>query len=232
MFSWQLPIFCLQNPIFKVNLQRLAKSRAPCYGLYGGFSVKDQYLNAFQTEILEILENQDQGISEYDLIRLLGERGHERFSGSFLGNEPELFRAHFILFNTLYKLRQHIREGENREIEISAVKIILHQGESAEEGIQKADPLEKYYLDETNLKETTDDDVYELLASFWNRFQASTDKDQALALLALQEPVEPDVIRKRYRELAFEHHPDRGGSAEKLATINEAMDTLRVYYAL
>ena len=61
---------------------------------------------------------------------------------------------------------------------------------------------------------------------------ASTDKDQALALLALQEPVEPDVIRKRYRELAFEHHPDRGGSAEKLATINEAMDTLRVYYAL
>ena len=194
--------------------------------------MKDQYLNAFQSEILEILENQNGGISEYDLIRLLGEKGHERFSGSFLGNEPELFRAHFILFNTLYKLRQHIREKDDREIEISAVKIIIHSGEKPQEGLQITDPLEAYYLNEANLTETTDDDVYELLASFWNRFQASTDKDQALALLALREPVEPDTIRKRYRELAFEHHPDRGGSAEKLATINEAMDTLRVYYAL
>ena len=96
----------------------------------------------------------------------------------------------------------------------------------------KIRPLESYYLNEANLKETTDEDVYELLASFWNRFQASTDKDEALALLALQEPVEPEIIRKRYRELAFEHHPDRGGSAEKLATINQAMETLRVYYAL
>ena len=194
--------------------------------------MKDQYLNAFQAELLEILQNQEEPIKEYDLIRLLGERGHERFSGSFLGNEPELFRAHFILFNALYKLRQHMRATENREIEISAVKIVLYKGDQPSEGLQKSDPLEAYYLNEANLKETTDDDVYELLASFWNRFQASTDKDQALALLALQEPVEPDVIRKRYRELAFEHHPDRGGSAEKLATINEAMDTLRVYYAL
>ncbi len=194
--------------------------------------MKDQYLNAFQAELLEILEKRDTGISEYELIRLLGERGHERFSGSFLGNEPELFRAHFILFNALYCIREKIRERDQREIEITAVKIMLHRGGEAKVGIQKADPLAAYYLDTKHLKETTDDDVYELLASFWNRFQVSTDKDQALALLALSEPVEPQTIRKRYRELAFEHHPDRGGSAEKLATINEAMDTLRVYYAL
>ena len=99
--------------------------------------MKDQYLNAFQTEILEILENQKEGISEYELIRLLGEKGHERFSGSFLGNEPELFRAHFILFNTLYKMRQHLRERDEREIEISAVKIIIHSGEKAQEGLQE-----------------------------------------------------------------------------------------------
>jgi len=210
----------------------LAIGKAPCYGGYGEFYVKDQYLNAFQAELLEILENRHAGISEYQLIRLLGERGHKRFSGSFLGNEPELFRAHFILFNALYSIRQKIRERDNREIEISAVKIMLHEGQAAMAGLQKSDPLESYYLDTANLKETTDDDVYELLASFWNRFQVSSDKDQALALLALCEPIEPDAIRKRYRALAFEHHPDRGGSAEKLATINEAMDTLRVYYAL
>ena len=194
--------------------------------------MKDQYLNAFQAELLEILENRDTGISEYELIRLLGERGHKRFSGSFLGNEPELFRAHFILFNALYCIRQKIRERDQRDIEITAVKIMLLNGGEAKAGIQKADPLAAYYLDVKNLKETTDDDVYELLASFWNRFQVSSDKDEALAQLALSEPVEPQAIRKRYRELAFEHHPDRGGSAEKLATINEAMDTLRVYYAL
>ena len=59
--------------------------------------MKDQYLNAFQAELLEILEKQDEPIKEYDLIRLLGERGHERFSGSFLGNEPELFPGAFHL---------------------------------------------------------------------------------------------------------------------------------------
>jgi curved DNA-binding protein CbpA len=33
---------------------------------------------------------------------------------------------------------------------------------------------------------------------------------------------EPDMIRAAYRALAWRHHPDRGGSAERMIAINEA----------
>jgi hypothetical protein len=35
-----------------------------------------------------------------------------------------------------------------------------------------------------------------------------------------------EVLKRRYRELAFKHHPDRGGSADKMAKLNEAMELL------
>jgi len=34
------------------------------------------------------------------------------------------------------------------------------------------------------------------------------------------EMVELSSVKKRYRELAKQHHPDRGGDAEKMARIN------------
>lgn len=43
------------------------------------------------------------------------------------------------------------------------------------------------------------------------------------------EPLTPDVIKKRYRELARKHHPDRkGGSAERMKTINTAYEILDI----
>lgn len=35
-----------------------------------------------------------------------------------------------------------------------------------------------------------------------------------------------DELKARYRELAKKHHPDRGGSAQKMAQVNDAMDVL------
>jgi hypothetical protein len=59
--------------------------------------------------------------------------------------------------------------------------------------------------------------------------------DQWLAALEDQDPyrilgVSPldpaDVIRKRYRQLALESHPDRGGSSERMAQINLAYERI------
>ncbi|MBJ6765211.1 J domain-containing protein [Myxococcaceae bacterium JPH2] len=36
----------------------------------------------------------------------------------------------------------------------------------------------------------------------------------------------PDVVRARYRELAMERHPDRGGSAEKMRELNAAYERI------
>ncbi len=43
---------------------------------------------------------------------------------------------------------------------------------------------------------------------------------------AASEPLTEDLISARKRQLAKRHHPDRGGSVEKMAAINDAADIL------
>ena len=38
--------------------------------------------------------------------------------------------------------------------------------------------------------------------------------DTALSALGLSDTASPDDVKRRWRELAREHHPDRGGTAE------------------
>ncbi|GAO35480.1 hypothetical protein SCT_0867 [Sulfuricella sp. T08] len=45
-------------------------------------------------------------------------------------------------------------------------------------------------------------------------------------MLRLADPVDDPEIKRRYRELAMEHHPDRGGEMEKLQAINAAKGLL------
>lgn len=40
------------------------------------------------------------------------------------------------------------------------------------------------------------------------------------------EPLTKDQVKKRFRELARKHHPDMGGSTEKMAELNRAMEIL------
>lgn len=45
--------------------------------------------------------------------------------------------------------------------------------------------------------------------------------------LGIAKSATPDEVKKAYRKLAAQHHPDRGGDEEKLKQINEAYDTLK-----
>ena len=47
------------------------------------------------------------------------------------------------------------------------------------------------------------------------------------SILGVGKNASQDDIKKAYRKLAMKHHPDRGGSAEKLQQVNEAYDTLK-----
>jgi len=53
---------------------------------------------------------------------------------------------------------------------------------------------------------------------------------QALAIMELSPPVTPDVIKRRYKELVKQHHPDANGgdkqAEERLKAINQAYTTL------
>jgi len=47
------------------------------------------------------------------------------------------------------------------------------------------------------------------------------------SILGVNKNASQDEIKKAYRRLAMQHHPDRGGDPEKLKKINEAYDTLK-----
>nr|WP_246205085.1 DnaJ domain-containing protein [Altericroceibacterium indicum] len=58
-------------------------------------------------------------------------------------------------------------------------------------------------------------------------FGTATEIDEALKVLGLDLPVTPEVIRKRYRQLARQFHPDiNPGSEEKMKAVNVAAERL------
>ena len=177
-----------------------------------------------------ILAQHPDGISEYDLMRALGRDGHEAYNNSFLDDNLALFRAHFILFHTLYCLRDRLWEEKVGFLEISAVHIVQRAYQPGRDGLQPADELRQYYLDLNNLHDTTAGDVEDMLQSFWEKYLAADDRVAALKTLNLTEPITYEQIKERYRACALEHHPDRGGSEESFKQINNAMEILDRYY--
>ena len=184
-------------------------------------SIPEAFIIALQVE----LENNIDGISEYDLITRLKEQGYFEFLKSH-ALPHELFRAHFILFHALYLLRDKFFKNKQYQLNINVLSIKLLPYEEGKQEIQKVDKLREYYLDLSNLDSTSENDVYDLLASFWNGYDRFKNRDEALAELGLKDPVDNKIIKNTYRKLVMQYHPDRGGDTEKLKKLNDVIKLL------
>ncbi len=176
--------------------------------------------------LLTALKQHPQGLSEYELLQFLGKFPAGESPVDALGNNYALFREHFLLFHSLYKIRDRFWRDRKANLEISPMKIRLLPHRKNRDGLMEQDVLHDYYLDLSNLETTTEEDVEQLLASFWLRLLKSDQREQALADLGLCDPVDDETIKRQYRRLAMHHHPDRGGDNKQLQLINGAMEVL------
>lgn len=188
-------------------------------------------LDTLLVRVYEILCENPGGMREYDLMRELDRLCVEGFGAAAFADHLSMFQSHFLLFHCLYVLRDRLHAQQAAGLDIHCLSVRLRPFRKSAGGLpQQHDPLRDYYLDLNNLENTDAAKVARLMNSFWDRFIALDERQQALQRLGLSDPVKYDDIKSRYRRLVMEHHPDRGGDHENLQLINEAMRTLdRIY---
>lgn len=183
-------------------------------------------------QVFQVLQTAPVGLAEYDLIQTLKNRHSGHLPNLPLSDKLVLFRTHFLLFNALYRLRDRLWQQQSHLLQISPLCIRLLPYEPGTAALSEQDGLRDYYLDLAHLRDTDERDVERLLTSFWTRMQGGQEKQAALELFELDDGTPLDMLRikHRYRQLVSQHHPDRGGSTERLQSINKAMEILTRYY--
>ncbi len=181
--------------------------------------------SSLSEDTLDLLQKHPRGISEYDLLRELQSRGREEFADLDFNDHLSLYRKHFLLFNTLYRLRDTLAT-QGRGLNISPLNIRLYDLDTSDTAMGMSDRLRDYYLNAEEMRNTSEADIEEMLGRFWSRLTRGEDRKKALRTLGLMDPVSDEEIKQRYRSLAMRHHPDRGGDTAKLQDINAAMKAL------
>ncbi len=186
-------------------------------------AIWQRYANVLE----QILLDQEEAITEYELLDLLERRGFPEFRKSVAEGTLGLFQSHFLLFHLLYRLRDQLHSHHKKELSIHCLKIEIVADLSADgPSLVVADPLRDYYLDLTHLSSTRESDVQHMLDQFWVRYHAREHLDEALATLELDKTAPMEKIKTKYRILAREAHPDHGGSPEDFIRINHAMEII------
>ncbi|WP_412723969.1 DNA-J related domain-containing protein [Alteromonas sp. D210916BOD_24] len=186
------------------------------------------------------------GTTEYALICLLQSSPYHLFDMDCLKQPSGLFKTHFLLFHSLYKLKFRYRDQQLGELEIHSTAIKLNtvskdvpqpldiDGQPQEGFLIEGDKLAQYYLDLANLN-LSNDEVEALLDSFWQRFAkgscggySASEVSDARRVLNIPDDSEVDEssIKRHYRKALQLHHPDKGGCSQAVQKVIHAYQVL------
>jgi len=168
--------------------------------------------------------------TEHAILKTLQQESIPPFNEFNLKQSKDLFSAHFLLMHALYKLQLKYQQDKTYHLEITSIRITRSGYIPEKEAVTLHDPLKDYYLDISHYFETSEQEVNALLDSFWKRFLAQDDKQQALKVLNLPIDSEYKEVKKQYRLLAQKHHPDKGGCSKTFTKINAAKSVLDKFY--
>ncbi|MCE2571383.1 DNA-J related domain-containing protein [Motilimonas eburnea] len=127
-----------------------------------------------------------------------------------------LYKLNFLIMNALFQLKQEL--ADDYELLISSLHIELVARSPKQLLAQQGEPslqtgLQAFYLDWQNYQ-ATKAEVDALLNQFWQALQAprataECSRQQALAIFELPPNASALQIKRRWRQLALRHHPDR-----------------------
>mgnify|MGYP006143014203 CR=1 FL=1 len=181
----------------------------------------DQFLNCFSLS------------SEHQIIKHLQDNKIPPFDHFSLARPKDLFSAHFLCMHALYHLKNQYQHAKNFKLIIQSVRIQriplseqIPVNEELKTVLETTDPLESYYLNPKHYFETQEDEINDMLKSFWQKYIAQDNKKEALETLNLPTNADAKMIKAQYRHLAQKHHPDKGGCAEMFTKIRQAKTVL------
>lgn len=181
-----------------------------------------------QTILYEILQVNEAGFSEYELINLIKEDIFSETSRTLFQDRQQLFTVHFLIFHALYQLREQLWVQRSGHVEISPLNICIKPwSESDMKGMGTIDKLGEYYLNLSNLESTSAQDLDDLLDKFWQYYLRPEKKLSAMEILEIEEPFDKQQLKHQYKKMVMLHHPDRGGDKSRLQAINQAFEILK-----
>ena len=194
-----------------------------------------QFENPLVWPLFEVLQEAGQEWKVHTLSSHLIEKG--LLTQLDESPDKDLFKRNFLIMNALYQLQTELHPEQWLQVEAMNIQLFsLAETEGSTQAIDTTHPLREYYLEWTNYQ-VEEDEVKRLLNEFWSNYRrylggsravASMDRIQALKLFGLSESATGKDIRKQWRKLAMQHHPDReSGDADKFRVMCEAWNVLR-----
>ena len=175
------------------------------------------------------------GLSELALIKALQSDRWGLIGAVDFLNTEQLYPVHFLLFHTLYRLRdQLLPEGES--IDLSPIRLCLTRiDDRAPQSLPgHEDELRSFYLDLTQYFMLSSA-ISDMMDSFWagsiRQKPDSADTTAAADTLGFDSlPPHFTSVKQRFRKLVMKAHPDRGGSTAEVQNLNEAFAVLKAHY--
>lgn len=195
-----------------------------------------QTLNPYLTPILDELDqclNRFPLSNEHQLIKHLQAKKIQPFDTFSLADTKDLFSAHFLCMHALYHLKNQYQRSKKFTLIIRSVQIqripldnSIPVNKQSAKALETTDPLERYYLNAKHYFETQENEINDMLKSFWQKYSAQDSKNEALATLELPTNADAKMVKARYLHLAQKHHPDKGGCAKMFNKICQAKTVL------
>lgn len=146
-----------------------------------------------------------------------------------------LFQQHFVVRHGLYTIQPDLRV-QSITLELTPIGVSLSEALVNTNDQQTAlnqgslGALADFYLDREQLFAADKARVQAWLDSFWQRYRDPSDVELAFQTLDLRPDDNWQAVQQRYRRLALQCHPDKGGDPERFSAVREAYETLKKYH--